>query len=845
MPLNFRPLPRAARLASCVLLACVAASGTAAESRRGAPRDEAAQLRMPTTAANAPPSFTGVPSITGDAAAGAVLGLAGVETSDPDGDTVTVTALWLVDGLPLAGETGMTLVVPDGLRGRSISAEVSASDGTSVVRRDTAGVVVGNAAPIARTDSLLISLTPSYSYPPLLLLNDVDPDGDALVASILSGPAFGTARVGADGSLQLTDLPQDGPYTDRLTYRACDPSGACATGTLHLEFEEDALAWREQRVFSLPSDHSVHDTFVNVLGDSSNVVAEVVGLRLAPSRAYGWFVPGSPGVREVRLPANPADEAASYAVHVEAYAGPGGDASLQVSAAGVTDPALACSGVASLRSTCTVQVVVPARSPGVTLRYAAQTLVPNSDAAIPLVVRHIVEPQGETGVHGQVAAVVGKRVEGFLAPVRLVADVAGVQSSQTFYLGTVEVRDGPGGALLGQQTLRFMRLDESPTPRALVPGRPVYLAVLPYQAYGFESLHERARLEVPAGATSAMVEVDAPVGVTGALVAPSTTPGDPRAQAVPLRPDAASTRVPLVRGGDGRLVALVEGDALVPGLWTLELADTVGSNDVLVRVDTTLALGAGAVPLRPGHYFNPGRDGHGVFLERGGTQMVAWWYTYRQDGSPIWYMAQADAPADGQPFAAEAYRVTWSLGGGATLYDVGQVAITPAADGSLGFAYEVDGATGHERLVSLSEGGCLPVDGVSVDGAGSWFSPERSGFGYSVMWDERSSQEIMVTYAYDAEGQPRWGYAQAPASTAAVASLPIVQLRGFAPDAAWQPLVNLGRIGTLRRTIGTMPQDGQPGLRRASVAMAFTGPVTGAFVQDLETALLTNRRACR
>lgn len=802
-------------------------------------------VRVSSEGANVPPRFTGSPVITGQASAGAVLGLAGLDTTDADGDAVSVSALWMVDGIPLPGETGMTLVVPAGLRGRSISAEVSASDGVAAVSRDTPGVRVGNAAPIARTDTLLAVLTPMVTFPAFVLRNDADPDGDAMVASLASGPASGTARIEADGSLLLTGLPTDAPYSDRLTYRVCDPSGACATAVVHLEFERPLLEPAEF-FLGLPSDHSVHELLVGVQDDSARAVAGIVDLRLAPSRGYGWFVQGEPGVTEVRLPPNPADAPASYAVHVEAFAGPGGDASLLVRASGVADPALACSGDAGLRSTCSVQVVVPARSPGITLRYAADTLSPNSDPDIEVVLRHVVEPLDATGVHGRVVAVVGKRVERFTAPVRVVVDVAGAQPGQTMLLAAVEVRDGAGGTLLGRRTMQFVRQNESPAPRALVPGRPTFLAVLPYQAYGYDALHERARLEVPAGATSALVEIDAPAGVTGALVAPAVEAGDPRAQAVPLRPDAASTRVPLARGDDGQLVALVEGDALVPGIWTLELAyDTFSSAEVVVRVDTTLALGSGAVPLRPGHYFNPGRDGHGVFLERGGTQMVAWWYTYRQDGSPTWYMAQADAPADGLPFAGDAYRVTWSLDGGATLYDVGQVAITPAADGSLGFAYEVDGATGHERLVSLSEGGCLPVDGVSVDGAGSWFSPERSGFGYSVMWDERTSQEIMVTYAYDAEGQPRWGYAQAPASAEAVASLPIVQLQGFAPDAAWRPLVNLGRIGTLRRTIGVMPQDGQPGLRRASVAMAFTGPVTGAFVQDLETALLTNRRACR
>lgn len=792
---------------------------------------------------NRAPVFEGRPSITGYPAAGSVLGLTDLETYDPDGDRVTLSVRWLLDGAPMPGQTGMTLTVPAGIYARSVRAEISASDGRAVTTWATASVVIRNAAPIARTDTWLGTLTPLLSVPQFLLRNDSDPEGDPMVASLLAGPAVGTAQVSPDGSLLLTGLPTDAPYSDRLTYRVCDRSGACSTGILHLEFE--APAWQVPQHWAyLASEHEAFEMVIGSVGASRRAVAEVVDLRLAPSRGYGVLPAGRPGVVEVHLPPNPADFAARYSVHVEGYAGPGGDASVRVDAVAVADPSLACTGPAGRRSTCTLQATVPAHSPGVVLRYEVETLAPNTDPDIGIVARHLVEHLDAVGIHGRASAVVAKHLEVGAARVRVVSDIAAVHPGQTLILGAVEVRDGPGGALLGRQTLLLGPQVIRPAPRALVPGRPAFLPLARYQAYDDQVAHMRARLDVPAGATAAMVEVEAPAGVTGALVAPSAEPSEPRAQAVAMRPAASSARVPLVRAQDGRLVGLLEGPILVPGAWTLVL-EAPQATAGIARVDATLSLGAGAMPLRPGHYFNPARDGHGIFLERGGSQMVAWWYTYQQDGSPTWYMAQADAPADGQPFAADAYRVTWSAEGGATLHDVGQVAVTPAADGSLGFAYEVDGATGHERLVSLSEGGCLPIDGVSVDGAGSWFSPERSGFGYSVMWDARTSQEIMVTYAYDADGLPRWGYAQAPANPAAVAELPIVQLSGFAPDAAWRPLVNLGRIGTLRRTIGTMPQDGQPGLRRASVAMAFTGPVTGAFVQDLETALLTDRRSCR
>jgi uncharacterized repeat protein (TIGR01451 family) len=67
---------------------------------------------------------------------------------------------------------------------------------------------------------------------PGVLLNDSDPDGDSLVATLVNGPAWATFfEFHGDGSFSYTPQPGfSGP--DSFTYQACDPQGIATTATV-------------------------------------------------------------------------------------------------------------------------------------------------------------------------------------------------------------------------------------------------------------------------------------------------------------------------------------------------------------------------------------------------------------------------------------------------------------------------------------------------------------------------------------------------------------------------------------------------------------------------------------
>jgi VCBS repeat-containing protein len=98
-----------------------------------------------------------------------------------------------------------------------------------------------NQPPVAADDAAAMDEDGSYvSAPGGVLGNDSDPEGDSLVARLVSGPAHGTLALAADGSFTYTpDANWFG--TDAFTYAASDGTAeAAATVTLTVNPVNDA-----------------------------------------------------------------------------------------------------------------------------------------------------------------------------------------------------------------------------------------------------------------------------------------------------------------------------------------------------------------------------------------------------------------------------------------------------------------------------------------------------------------------------------------------------------------------------------------------------------------------------
>ena len=113
---------------------------------------------------------------------------------------------------------------------------VTVTDGSGGVGTVTVNVTVSpvNEVPLAVTDSYALDEGAALVVTtPGLIANDIDPDGDPLMTSVVMGPTNGLLTLNSDGSFTYT---HDGSETtsDSFTYQVDDGNGGVSTGTVIL-----------------------------------------------------------------------------------------------------------------------------------------------------------------------------------------------------------------------------------------------------------------------------------------------------------------------------------------------------------------------------------------------------------------------------------------------------------------------------------------------------------------------------------------------------------------------------------------------------------------------------------
>jgi predicted extracellular nuclease len=175
--------------------------------------------------------------------------LAGTTVAAPAGWTcdapvlaTTTTVACRATSVAAAASARFTLSAPTSIGIGSATVTLSATiaaanrESASSDNSDTASVTTtSNGAPTARDESYSLTVDTEWQEAaPGVLANDIDPDGDALSARLVSAPSSGTAVLSADGALRYR--PAAGFVgEDSLVYEACDTANACASATVRLQ----------------------------------------------------------------------------------------------------------------------------------------------------------------------------------------------------------------------------------------------------------------------------------------------------------------------------------------------------------------------------------------------------------------------------------------------------------------------------------------------------------------------------------------------------------------------------------------------------------------------------------
>ncbi len=156
------------------------------------------------------------------------------------------------------------------------------------------------------------------------------------------------------------------------------------------------------------------------------------------------------------------------------------------------------------------------------------------------------------------------------------------------------------------------------------------------------------------------------------------------------------------------------------------------------------------VVLRQGLWWSPDHGGSGWDLNRIGDFLFVVWYTYAEDGSPVWYTAGADM--DGNRFQGDLMRHRWDHAAGAVegFEVVGSLDIAFPHPQIAEVQWELGEAEGSRVLQPFRFASTPTLD----DHSGIYHDPAETGYGVSVQ--TQGEHVYAVIYHYDAAGEPTW-----------------------------------------------------------------------------------------
>ena len=154
--------------------------------------------------------------------------------------------------------------------------------------------------------------------------------------------------------------------------------------------------------------------------------------------------------------------------------------------------------------------------------------------------------------------------------------------------------------------------------------------------------------------------------------------------------------------------------------------------------------------FRAGMWWDPKLNGSGWEINRGGNNVFGIWYTYQEDGTPIWYLTSG-VMEDGR-FEHDLLSFTWD-------YTNNRVS-APKIAGSVSIQFphsqlaEVNWQLGTQLGKQYLQPFIFATTPTLDDHSGSWSDPTESGYGFTIQTQDDISYAVL--YYYDEKGAPAW-----------------------------------------------------------------------------------------
>jgi len=169
--------------------------------------------------------------------------------------------------------------------------------------------------------------------------------------------------------------------------------------------------------------------------------------------------------------------------------------------------------------------------------------------------------------------------------------------------------------------------------------------------------------------------------------------------------------------------------------------------------------------VESGWYWDPADGGNGVAIEQQGSKLFLAAYTYREDGSPVWYVGNCDVAIGVQSCSGQFQLFQ----GGKTIVGAGGQAAQVGTVGAFSLSWSSRSAVtmqypgGTLALERYKPAGPATTDAGSVPQTGWFWDRSSGGEGWFV--EVSGGWAYVANYSYNAAGQPVWYVAEGSMSS--------------------------------------------------------------------------------
>ncbi len=151
---------------------------------------------------------------------------------------------------------------------------------------------------------------------------------------------------------------------------------------------------------------------------------------------------------------------------------------------------------------------------------------------------------------------------------------------------------------------------------------------------------------------------------------------------------------------------------------------------------------------KPGLWWSPEKaDGNGFDIQVTESQLIVAWYTYDENGLPVWYLADGSYSNNEGNASIRKYRYESDY---PSYQDVGVMQLDFSDTTHAELTWSIDGKDGKQNIEYFS----VSDETTITDHTGLWYEPEYPGYGLTI--HEQGSTTVAVLYYFNSNGDPLW-----------------------------------------------------------------------------------------